>query len=253
MTKFIVIAGKKQAGKTTAAKHLKELLISEYKKKKKKEFFEKNKAEMARGELIISPTIGIPCGLVKITSFAEPIKDFCINVLGLESKQVYGTNEEKDTPTHIMWENMPTEIKSRYSFPHCPKGTLKPNGSVEMRPVRKFLTGREVMQIFGTDVMRNFFDYDIWAKAPFKKYTKRTDEYIIIDDCRFPNEANAALDNGALLIYLKRDVFKNDLHASETALDDYDESNYHYVIDNNDLTIEQLYKEIDKIIETERI
>ncbi len=203
MTKFIVLSGKKQSGKTTAANHLKDKLK----------------------------------GKVHITSFASPIKDFCTNVIGLTEAQVYGSNAAKETETHVLWDTMPDEIRYRYA-----EGAAKLRQELntttvlysdKLEPRSGPMTAREVMQIFGTDVMRNFFDFDMWAKAPFKKYANSKYDFVIIDDCRFPNEANMALANGAILIRLQRDVLGDDAHVSEKAMDDYPEDKYHKVIDNN--------------------
>jgi hypothetical protein len=110
------------------------------------------------------------------------------------------------------------------------------------------MTAREVMQVFGTDIMRTYFDFDIWARAPFQKYANSDYDIVIIDDCRFPNEADMALEHDALLIRLKRNVLGDDVHLSEKALDDYDESKYHYVIDNSEYSLEELYKAVDSIL-----
>ena len=196
MPKFIVISGKKQAGKTTTANSI--------------------RAELENRGLN-----------VHITSFAAPIKDFCTDIIGLSEAQVYGTNEQKNSPTHIRWNTMPVEILTKYIGYGIP---LKSN---------KFMSAREVMQIFGTDIMRQCFDYDIWAKAPFKKYKDSNFDFIIIDDCRFPNEAEASIENNSILIRLTRNVLDEDAHISEKAMDDYPKNKYDYIINNH------LYKNID--------
>ena len=169
--KFIVFSGKKQAGKTTAARHIADLL-----------------------------------GDAQITSFASPIKEFCINILDIKEEQIYGTDEEKNSPTMYRWENLPLAIKTRYNKKEFKGGPM---------------TAREVMQVFGTDIMRESFDLDIWAKAPFRK--KYDTKWVIIDDCRFPNEAVMSLEYGACLVRLDRCRPSEDNHPSEVALDKFDQ------------------------------
>jgi hypothetical protein len=206
MPKFIVLAGKKQSGKTTSANYLKEQLLE------------------WRSDLNIH-----------ITSFASPIKEFCTDVIGLTKEQVYGADSDKNSKTHIRWHDMPNEI-------------LDANGIVKLYN----MTAREVMQVFGTDVMRNFFGNDIWAKAPFNKDWNFVD-YVIIDDCRFPNEADAALENDGILIKLTRNALIGDNHASELALDDYDETKYTHIIDNHMYkNIDCLYADLEAIVRAER-
>lgn len=196
---FIVISGKKQSGKTTSAVFLEGLLTH----------------------------LGWK---VKVTSFAEPIKEFCTDILGLTREQVYGTEEQKNSPTHIKWDTMPEEIRRRYA----PPATNSMQAYTGELPLKSGpMTAREVMQIFGTDIFRNFFDYDVWAKAPFNRFAFFHDyDFVIIDDCRFPNEADIALKHGAVLIRLTRDVLGGDQHISEKAMDTYPTNKYTYVIDN---------------------
>lgn len=41
-------------------------------------------------------------------SFADSLKRMCIDILGLEEWQVYGTDEQKNTPiSHLLWDNFP--------------------------------------------------------------------------------------------------------------------------------------------------
>ena len=217
MTKFIVLSGRKQAGKTTAAD-------------------------------FIATSLRDARNIVEITSFASPIKRFCIDVVGLTHEQVYGTDEQKNSLTHIKWVNMPHEIRHRYDFPNTRQAGSGPYNDT----TRTFLTAREVMQLFGTDIMRNFFDYDIWATAPFAKYKSSTLDYVIIDDCRFPNEADMALKYNALFIRLERNVLGEDIHVSEKALDDYNQDNYSYVIDNNEYkTVEDLHMTLEYVLGNE--
>ena len=208
MPQFYVIAGKKQSGKTTAAKYI------------------ESRTHLA-----------------KIVSFADPIKNFCRDVLGFTQRQIAGTNKEKNSLTDVMWDNMPDEICARYG--ESPAGQNIVFSQDHMRrfglwlPKSGPMTAREVMQIFGTDIIRKCFGFDIWAELPFRKYQSTLHRCIIIDDCRFHNEADLALKNKAILIRLTRDVLGNDQHVSETALDNYPVDKYTHVVDNQDLTIEE--------------
>lgn len=246
MPKFIVLSGKKQSGKTTTANYLCKSLQNKYVSVKVKKLREELRKE--DNDWFVQPMVGYPSNLVKITSFASPIKDFCKDVLGLTEAQIYGTDKEKNSDTHIRWENMPDEIRLRN---HDRIWTPDSTGAGYMAVGGKGpMTAREVMQIFGTDIMRNFFDSNVWAKAPFTKFADSGNEYVIIDDCRFPNEADMALEHGATLIRLKRDVMGEDVHISEKALDNYDESNYHHIIDNNKYNnIQSLYIDIERIVD----
>lgn len=134
------------------------------------------------------------------------------------------------------------------------------------------LTVREFLQKLGTEAMRNQIHPNVWVNALFADYiadtgfqyqVKKVGESIvtgeqqlkvvsepkpydfgypnwIITDVRFPNEAQAILDRGGIVIRVNRpkawhnsDIVRRDLqteHPSETALDNW---KFNYVIDNS--------------------
>jgi hypothetical protein len=156
---------------------------------------------------------------IKIYNFADALKqDICINILGLDYNQCYGTDEEKNEPTHLVWEN-------------------------------KNLTAREVMQFVGTDIFRKMYE-NVWVDSTLRKIKSEDVPLSIITDCRFPNEVAAIKDNGGKIIRLSRDPFHSD-HISESILDkeNYDWSNFDYIIDNSEHSLYDQSVAIKKIIE----
>jgi hypothetical protein len=89
------------------------------------------------------------------------------------------------------------------------------------------MTARSLLQIVGTDAMRDQLHENVWVNALFADYNENS--RWIITDVRFPNEAEAIKKHGGIVIRINRDVDTNN-HLSETALDDYE---FDYVIDNN--------------------
>jgi len=172
---FIVLSGKKQTGKDTAA-----LMAS-------KMLYEANKT-------------------FKITAFAEVLKDAAITVLGLDRDLVYGTNEDKETPTRVLWDTFPLSIRFKYR-------------ETWYMPLRSGpMTIRDVLQVMGTDIFRTMFDFNVWANAPFNRDWGNLD-VVIISDCRFPNEKTVTEDHSGVIIRLERKTGLKDGHSSETALD----------------------------------
>jgi hypothetical protein len=239
MVKFIVLAGKKQSGKTTAANFIKEI-IEKFGYEVDYMYHVKNQPDGFYLKPMSTPV------RVIIESFATPIKKFCRDILGIKEEQICGAEEQKNSDTHIKWDTMPDEIRQRYGK-DLPKGETVVGW--HKIPRKGPMTAREVMQIFGTDVMRNLFDYNIWAKVPFKK---RFEDYVIIDDCRFPNEADIALKHDALLIKLERNILE-DIHLSEKALDNYPKENYSYIIDNKNISLDELKSSLREILLAEKI
>lgn len=127
---------------------------------------------------------------------------------------------------------------------------------------------REMMQVFGTDMIQNninkFFPNLktqprlFWVKHFINNYQERlkneSDLKIIISDVRFLHEANALKEIGAILIRLTRpkksnqeeDIQKKfNQHSSEVELDDYQEIDYEII---NDSDLESLFQKGSNII-----
>lgn len=93
---------------------------------------------------------------------------------------------------------------------------------------KKDEAGRRMLQYVGTDIIRTQ-NPDFWVDfiATILKYFPQTWDYVIIPDCRFPNEVTKMTEHGFDVTLLKvvRPNFENHLtaeqqrHPSETALD----------------------------------
>jgi hypothetical protein len=175
MTKIIVFAGRKQSGKSTSSRFVSDL------------YWDKK---------------------TRIYSFADPLKEICMNLFGLSHAQCYGTDEDKNQLTNT-------------SHPQ----TGQP------------LTGRELMQILGTDMMRAL-QPDVWVNGVISKIRQDNPDVAIIEDSRFGNECDGMKRVGGIIIKLTRNLY-NSTHASETALDPehYDPNNFDLVIDNTRMSI----------------
>jgi hypothetical protein len=186
----------------------------------------------------------------KIYSFADPLKRFCVDVMGLREEQCYGTDEEKNTPTEYLWDNLSSSIRSKYGTEEVTQRMIPKEfgGQERIIATRKIkrtgsMTGREVMQVFGTDVLRKQFSDGIWVNAALRMIKKEAYEFAFISDMRFKSEAKALLETpNAYVIRLLRKVYE-DVHESEKDLDDYDfVANFGdrcLVLDNQNMTIEQ--------------
>ena len=82
---------------------------------------------------------------VRSFSFADPLKVIAIELFGLSEDQCYGTDKDKNTPIDIKWENMPIYKLS----------SAKKTG---------FMTAREFLQYFGTDICRSIKD-TVWVDS----------------------------------------------------------------------------------------
>jgi hypothetical protein len=167
-------------------------------------------------------------------AFADTLKEFCINVLGLEHSQCYGSDEEKNTLTKYKWEDTP----------HFNLGWDED---------RVYMTGRDVMQIFGTESVRAWFG-NVWADATMRKISQSLPLGLaLVTDNRFPNEVEAVLSQPkGYIIRLTRSPYAgSDMHSSETALDDFDwDRPKCFILDNAHMTKDEQNQAASVIVNT---
>jgi hypothetical protein len=111
------------------------------------------------------------------------------------------------------------------------------------------MTPRKIMQLAGTEAMRNTFDQDIWVKTLLKRISATPDKIsFAIDDVRYHNEAAAIKKMGGKIILINREysIYPSHTHISETEMASYQD--YDGVLDNSG-TFTYLYKQLDKLIE----
>lgn len=233
--KIIGIAGRKQAGKNTVANCINgNVLLS---KEMIKDFYiddngklivqtSDSNGNVGYGEFDVtrkdSPFVEYAhrelWPYIKVYHFADPLKEMAINLFNINPQQVYGSDDEKNKPTHLLWEDIP-------SVPKDKTGNM---------------TAREFLQYFGTDVVRKIY-HNAWVNATLNRVLVEQSEIAIIPDVRFPNEVSAIRDNGGIVIRLTRDLYHSD-HDSEQALDIemFDWKNFDIIIDNSNMNIEDL-------------
>ena len=149
--------------------------------------------------------------------FATPLKKFCIEALGLTYEQCYGSDSCRESPSSFKWDDVEEEIKDLF------------------QPTHPFLTARQVLQVVGTNLLRNKFYKRVWAEAAVRTAITSRALICIFTDGRFLNEIESVNDakrispdpgrcsfKKTLNIRLYRETGLKDAHESETALDLYD-------------------------------
>jgi hypothetical protein len=261
MTKIIGFSGKKQSGKSTSVMALYAVTLADqgiYAKvndrgklvvmaalgEEGKESFEESVLEVG------DPTVKVYEFLyefvwpyVKEYSFAHPLKMFCIHVLGLERKQVFGSDDDKNTLTRYRWEDMPGVVspsfEDKWGGTACDWNLIQHTEGV--------MTAREVLQFFGTNVCRRMYD-KVWTETLLERRIPMEEpELALVSDIRFPDEVEAVQKAGGKVIRYTRAPFADsDEHSSETALDDYE--GFDKIIDNKDMTIPEQIKSIKETL-----
>lgn len=106
---------------------------------------------------------------VKKTSFAEPLKRVCTDILGLTQEQVH--SQEQKAMFNSFWG----------------------------------MTNRRILQKIGTEAMRRGFHPDVWTKLAELKVKDTPSINYIFSDVRFVNEAEMIRNCGGIIIQVCRE------------------------------------------------
>lgn len=243
MTQIVGFAGKKQSGKNTCCNFIIMLKLIENGVCRKARMNNSGEIEVSDifGEsirdqeyfLFKEPMVNTTALLadmnaVKIYGIADTLKNFCVDVLGLQRGDVYGTDEDKSKLTEYRWENMPGVISESDAF-HLENGGHLDFTVHDPGP----MTVREVLQFVGTDMFRKI-NPNIWINSLIKRIESEKPEIALICDVRFDNEFEILEKNDAIVLGLCRDIFNSqDTHASEQV----DLNLCHKKIDNSKMSI----------------
>jgi hypothetical protein len=174
-------------------------------------------------------------------SFANTLKDAVSAVFGWDRTMLEGRTKE----ARAWREEVDTWWAERLDMPH--------------------LTPRWILQYWGTEVCRQGFHDDMWI-ASLENKLRKTQDNVVISDCRFPNEIAAIKAQGGKIIWVQRGItphwydvasqanrgdtkarewLKSEgIHASE-----YSWAGTHFdaIVDNNG-TIDSLYQQLRSLV-----
>lgn len=245
MSRIIAFGGKKQSGKSTSCHYLSGILLVAF--QKIDEFILSDKGEILVNNEVVNVNDIAP-DIVKIYSFADTLKTFCVETLGLSPEQVYGTDAQKNSATHIKWEDVPGCVTNKTLYNWLIKTSKKKNelNSDYKGRVNLFyhapgnMTGREVMQHFGTEMVRSLND-GAWRNSCLNKIITENPVYAFIADLRFIDEFSAIKNAGGYCIKLMRNsTTSKDAHASENELDGIEDKYWDIVISNDSYSMTDL-------------
>lgn len=254
--KVIAFAGKKQSGKSSAANFLAGYILSQQKRANDWMPLPSTFSIDDDGKLVIDTVFVDSEGVsqnglgvldlrnkdlkfvefaekfiwphVKIYSFADSLKEICGRLFGLTMEQLYGTDEQKNSPTKLRWKDMARMVDNRH---------LKIIRA--QNRMNSCLTAREVLQFFGTNICRGLYD-DCWIEDTFKRILAEGYPFVIIDDCRFGNEVSGVKSvlRGKVIKFTK-ELDEKDEHDSETGLLGLDADHFSAVINNFHMSIQE--------------
>ncbi len=184
-------------------------------------------------------------------ALADPLRELCSRVFKLDYN-LFSDNDKKDKPLeykvmldyhHI--DQIRDIVENEWEF------VVDDEAREDMEDYygNEFKTPREILQLVGTQLIRNNVRDDIWIVLAFSRM-REIGEKIVITDARFKNEREAFRKAGATLCLIKRDTGNaSETHESETQMgteDDYD------VIFTNNEKLHQFKSEVDLWYNTRR-
>lgn len=157
----------------------------------------------------------------KKVAFADNVKEALATIFSIPKDKLWGSDEDKQSLTSVRWNHLEGIQRSDKSNPD-------------------FLTIRELMQIFATEICRDKIP-SIW----YRYLDLKQAEKLVISDLRFENEARHLKDNGATIIAVYRHSAQASSHASESGIPD---ELIDYSIDNND-SLEALQSKVKELFD----
>lgn len=193
----------------------------------------------------------------EVKKFADKLKDIVCMLIGCTREQLENRDFKEGELGEEWWVYKCRKAPgTNYSLVnYLPKPELDNLYDAELIK----MTPRLLLQLLGTDCGRDIIHPQIWVNAlmaDYISYSARGSSYEfeeskwLVTDTRFPNEAKAISLKKGIVIRVNRGDGNTGTHASETALDDYND--WDYVIDNNGSLL-QLAATVERILLKENI
>ncbi len=172
---------------------------------------------------------------VKVYTFADPVKKFCCENLGLDVVQCFGSEKDQDTNTHIFWDDAFDQIRVRHAKPR--------RGTSELKPASGPMTAKEVMDMVEHDMFRAI-DPNCWTRSLYSMIEKDNYDLSVIMNLTKANEVAVGTEVGAKIIRFTKKSGKEPMDE----LDDLPLGEYSLVLENQDLTPIETNKKIQDYI-----
>ena len=100
-------------------------------------------------------------------------------------------------------------------FPNHPKSSFYGNQEEKTRLFDN-LSGRKIMQIIGTEIIRDYADVNFWVNCLQEEINKSDADIILVGDVRFTNEYQFIKNQGGITVKIISNQSSINEHASES-------------------------------------
>lgn len=157
----------------------------------------------------------------RLRAFADPLKQFCMDYIGLSRDACYGEDSDKDAIFGIWGEVFDPKMQIKYD--------ALPSDAI---------SGRTIMQVVGTDIFRESFRDTFWIDMMQNTTVPEAEgegtDILFITDMRFRNEVDMVRRNGGETFRIYRDIPRENAipHRSEQELAEVPDEEFDHIIHN---------------------
>lgn len=182
-------------------------------------------------------------GKYSIVNFAGPLKRTLSALLNIPLKYFNDRNFKENY--YIYFPTVSITNKPNVNIPIITNNKfVKYINNKDLSFIQEYyITIRQLLQVFGTECMRNIFGNALWVNL-----TLKDKKPIIVSDLRFKIELAAIKDRGGKVVYVNRNNVYPGNHASEQEVYEmFKESKFDYCINNNG-SLKDLFIHCTKIL-----
>lgn len=227
MNKIIAISGLKNSGKSTVASMLE--FLSNTPKIFHSYFFYKHQALIPKKKSY------------KTVAFADPIKEMLSCLLNMDRWEFESRNIKENcivclkNLSKIYTNGYDVDAYNLLSDSKFSKIAKEWNPELSKQ---YYLSIRQVMQLFGTEIMRNTIDDKIWINCVLNRSCNQN---LIISDLRFITEYEEIKNRNGFIIYIDRGLTPG-LHKSESEMQTLlNQNKFDLIIDNKNISLKELF------------
>lgn len=227
MNKIIAISGLKNSGKSTVASMIEFLLNTP--KIFHSYFWYKHQNLIPKKKIY------------KIVAFADPIKEMLSHLLNMNREDFESRNIKENCVVCLkdlskIYTNG-YDLESYNLLPDSKFSKLAKEWSPELSH-RYYLSIRQVMQLFGTEIMRNILDDKLWINCVLNRSNRNN---LIISDLRFITEYEEIKKRNGFIIYIDRGLTPG-THKSESEMQILlNQNKFDLIIDNKNISLKELF------------
>ena len=180
-----------------------------------------------------------------LTAFAKPLKQTLSIILNKPIEWFEDRNNKENCYVNLSSLKIYEKDKLYSDVILSESKFQKAIKSEESIPQETYISIRQLMQYYGTNVIRKFLGDKTWINATLNKSGTHN---IIISDLRFKVEYEEIKNKNGITIYIKRDSAIPGNHSSEREVVElYNEGKLDWIIENNG-SLEDLFNSLKAIV-----